>query len=44
MLTERTQTSTFHDNDTLVHNVNCVFVKKRSASRINSMINLETLF
>ena len=45
MLIERTQTSTFHDSDTLMHNVNCLFFvkKKRSASRINSMINLETL-
>ena len=26
---ERTQTTTFHDNDTLMHRVNNVFVKKR---------------
>ena len=44
MLIERTQTSTFYDNDTLLHHVNCVFVKKKSASRIKSMINLEILF
>ena len=40
MLIERTQPRKFHDNDTLMHNVNSVFVKK-PASRIISMINLE---
>ena len=44
MLIESTQTSTFHDNHTLVHHVNCDFCKKKSASRIKSMINLEILF
>ena len=44
MLIERTQTSTFHDNHTMMHHVNCVFVKEKSASRIKSMINLEILF
>ena len=29
MLIERAQTSTFHDDDTLMHHVNCVFVEKR---------------
>ena len=40
MLIERIQTSTFHDKDTLMHHVKSVFVKKKSASRIKSMINL----
>ena len=45
MLIEMTQMSTFHDNDTLMHHFNRVFVKKKtSTSRIKSMIFFEIVF
>ena len=41
MLIERTQMSTFHDNDTLMHYVNCVFVKK-TGERSGSVVECLT--
>ena len=44
MIIEGTQTSPFYENDTLMHHVNSVFVKQKSASMVKSMINMVILF